>query len=264
MESNNVVYAIILTLLAGLATGLGGLSIYFTKKYSGKFLAVSLGFSAGVMLFISLVELLNESTASLSLLYGNGYGKAYGYISFFAGIALIAIIDRLIPEKENPHELNFVNGAEKDKGSLTKIGLVSALAIAVHNFPEGIATFATAMDNTGNGAGIAIAIALHNIPEGIAIAVPIYFATGRKFHALILSLMSGLAEPFGGIAGYYLFSEIMNEAFTGIILAAVAGIMVYISLDELLPTAEKYGEHHPAITGVISGMAFMGISLLII
>ncbi|MEZ7953869.1 MAG: zinc transporter ZupT, partial [Bacteroidales bacterium] len=189
-------------------------------------------------------------------------------IAFFGGIALIAIIDYLVPSYENPHEpgdlsITKVNGENRDKG-LMRLGFMSAFAIAIHNFPEGIATFVSAMNDPALGATIAVAIGIHNIPEGIAVAIPIYYATKSRKKAFWNSLFSGLAEPLGAVFGYFMLSYFFHESFMGVILAGVAGIMVYISLDELLPTAENYGEHHPAIIGVIAGMAVMGLSLLIL
>jgi ZIP family zinc transporter len=143
------------------------------------------------------------------------------------------------------------------------MGLFSALAIAIHNFPEGIATFTGALQDPALGVSIAVAIAIHNIPEGIAVSVPLYYATGSKKKAFIWSALSGLSEPVGAVVGYFLLMQFFNELMFGILFAGVAGIMVYISLDELLPTAEKYGEHHIAIYGVISGMVVMAVSLLL-
>ncbi len=262
----NFWFAFSLTLFAGLSTAVGSAIILFSKKFSKRLLASSLGFSAGVMIYISLVEIYSEAKESLSELYGETTGNLYTLLAFFGGIALIAIIDYLVPSGENPHEVADLSLNENKKGSgkegLMRLGIMSAFAIAIHNFPEGLATFVTAMNDPELGVSIAIAIAIHNIPEGIAVAVPIYYATQSKGKAFTHSLLSGLAEPAGALAGFFLLSFLFNDSFLGIILAGVAGIMVYISLDELLPTAEKYGEHHPAIIGVIAGMAVMGISLL--
>lgn len=143
------------------------------------------------------------------------------------------------------------------------MGLFSALAIGIHNFPEGLATFIGALQDPALGISIAAAIAIHNIPEGIAVSVPIYYATQSRQKAFALSFLSGLAEPVGALLGYFLLIQFFSDAIFGIVFAGVAGIMVYISLDELLPTAEEYGEHHIAIYGLISGMLIMAISLLL-
>lgn len=143
------------------------------------------------------------------------------------------------------------------------MGLFSALAIAIHNFPEGLATFMGALTDPTLGVSIAVAIAIHNIPEGIAVSVPIYYATKNRKKAFWLSFLSGLAEPVGAILGFFILRNFFNESTFGVIFAGVAGIMVYISLDELLPTAEEYGEHHVAIGGLIAGMAVMATSLLL-
>lgn len=275
---NGVLGALILTLIAGSATGIGGALVLFKKKISSNFLAGALGLSAGVMIFISLAELFPESQA---LIEGTAlqHGEVFVLISFFAGMGLIMLIDFLVPEYENPHEASGLSleartaavgvlertGSEK---ALHRLGIMSALAIAIHNFPEGIATFIGALNDPEMGAGITFAIAIHNIPEGIAVAIPIYYATRSKGKALLYATLSGLSEPVGAAICYGL-TAIFGIELTGgspafpLVLAAVAGIMIYISLDELLPTAEKYGKHHVAIAGVIGGMAIMGISLLI-
>ena len=190
-------------------------------------------------------------------------------IAFFSGIALIAIIDKLIPEYENPHEMKGVPGDLKpvkagDDARLMRMGFFSALAIAIHNFPEGLATFMAGLSDPSLGISIAVAIAIHNIPEGVAVAAPIYYATKSRKKAFWLSLLSGLAEPVGAVIGYFLLRAWFNDITFGFVFASVAGIMVYISLDELLPTAEEYGEHHIAIAGVIAGMMVMALSLVLL
>ena len=262
MENSNFILALTLTIIAGLSTGLGGAIIIFTKKLSNKFLAASLGFSAGVMIFISLVEIFSEAQVSMVALYGEKMGYLYTLLAFFGGMGVIALIDNLVPSGENPHEMNTISLESAGNKNLMRLGVFSAIAIAIHNFPEGMATFVSTMENPQAGISIAIAVAIHNIPEGIAVAIPIYYATNSRGKAIGNSFLSGVAEPVGGLLGYFILAAIFKESFLGIILAAVAGIMVYISLDELLPTAEKYGKHHVAIIGVIAGMAFMGFSLL--
>ena len=287
MFEGNFINALLLTLVAGLATGVGGAIIMFVKKFSPKILSASLGFSAGVMIFISLVELFPESRHSLSLLFGEKLGMLYTLLAFFGGMGLIALIDHLVPSYENPHEVNQLTievhnnavgldnslpdsfpaptpGKSEESKKLLRLGLLSSLVIAVHNFPEGLATFVTAMEEPSLGLSIALAIALHNIPEGIAVAIPIYYATKKRGKAVWNATLSGLAEPLGGIIGFLLLSRLLSDSFLGIILASVAGIMVYISLDELLPTAENYGAHHIAIIGVITGMAFMGFGMMVL
>ena len=262
---NGLTSALILTLIAGSATGIGGALVLFKKKISSNFLAGALGLSAGVMIFISLAELFPEAQAMIA---GTGmqHGEAFVLIAFFVGMGIITLIDFTIPEYENPHEASGLSldartaaigvldqtGNEK---ALHRLGLMSALAIAIHNFPEGIATFIGALNDPEMGAGITFAIAIHNIPEGIAVAIPIYYATKSKGKALLYATLSGLSEPIGALLCWGI-AAIFGVELTGsspafpLILAAVAGIMIYISLDELLPTAEKYGKHHIAIAGV--------------
>ena len=276
---SGLISALILTLIAGSATGIGGALVLFKKKISSNFLAGALGLSAGVMIFISLAELFPEAQAMISDI-GLSHGEAFVLIAFFVGMGIITLIDFTIPEYENPHEASGLSLSDKtaavgvlehtgNEKALHRLGLLSALAIAVHNFPEGIATFIGALNDPEMGAGITFAIAIHNIPEGIAVAIPIYYATKSKGKALLYATLSGLSEVVGA-ALCLAITAIFGIELTGgspafpLVLSAVAGIMIYISLDELLPTAEKYGKHHIAIAGVVGGMALMGISLLII
>jgi ZIP family zinc transporter len=265
MES--LLFAFGLTLFAGLSTGIGSALAFYTKQTNTKFLSGALGFSAGVMIYVSMIEIFAKAKDSLIVVFGETKGYWVTTIAFFAGIALIALIDKFVPNAENPHAIRDVSdmkGSKENAPELLRMGIFSALAIAIHNFPEGLATFASAIQDPALGISIAIAIAIHNIPEGIAVSVPIYFATGNKKKAFMYSFLSGLSEPLGAIVGYFLLMRFFNDAMFGIIFAGVAGIMVYISLDELLPTAEKYGEHHIAIYGLVSGMAVMAVSLLLV
>lgn len=263
MLFNDYFFAFMLTLFAGLATGIGSTLAFFAKRTNTRFLSVSLGFSAGVMIYVSFVEIFFKAQRSLSEILGDDKGWMVTTLAFFGGIALIALIDRFIPSEENPHEVKKIEEAHegKHRHKLMRMGLFTALAIGIHNFPEGLATFVAALRDPQIGVAIAIAIAIHNIPEGIAISVPVYYATGNKRKAFILSFLSGLAEPIGALVGYMILLPFMSETTFGILFAAVAGIMVFISLDELLPGAEKYGEHHLSIYGLIAGMAVMALSL---
>ena len=266
MSWENVLFAFGLTVLAGLATGVGSALAFFAKKFDRRFLAASLGFSAGVMIYVSLVEMFAQAKDRLVSAHGERAGSWFTALAFFAGFVLIGLIDKLVPSFENPHELREVAdapaGAPEQK-SLLRMGLFSALAIAIHNFPEGLATFMGGLQDPMLGVSIAVAIAIHNIPEGIAVSVPIYYATGSRKKAFGLSFLSGLSEPVGALIGYFLLRAFIGETMFGIVFAVVAGIMVYISLDELLPAAEKYGEHHLAIYGLSAGMAVMAVSLLL-
>lgn len=263
-----ILFAFGLTLFAGLSTGIGSILAFYAKETNKKFLAATLGFSAGVMIYVSLVEIFQKARVSLEEALGAQQGFLVTTIAFFVGIAVIAIIDKLVPSSENPHEMRDVSElnegelAHHERKKLLRMGLFSALAITIHNFPEGIATFLGALQNPTLGISIAVAIAIHNIPEGIAVSVPVYYATGSRRKAFKLSFLSGLSEPVGALIGYLLLRNFLNDMLFGFVFASVAGIMVYISLDELLPTAEKYGEHHIAIYGMIAGMMVMAASLV--
>lgn len=279
---NNVLFAFLLTLFAGLSTGIGSLIAFFTKKSNAKFLSLALGFSGGVMIYVSMVEIFPEAMHTLSESLGEVQGSWVAVAAFFGGMALIGIIDKLIPESENPHEMHTVeelyeenpedsHHAEqiekreeaKKQNKLYRTGIFTALAIAIHNFPEGLATFMAALSDPQVAIPIAVAIAIHNIPEGIAVSVPIYYATGSRKKALFLSFLSGLSEPLGGIIGYLLLRPFISDTLLGVVFALVAGIMVFISLDELLPSAREYGEHHLSIYGMVAGMMLMAVSLLL-
>lgn len=263
---NNILFAFILTLLAGLSTGIGSCIAFVAKKTNKRFLSVSLGFSAGVMIYVSMIEIFFKAQNSLVAELGKRLGSWATVAAFFGGMILIAIIDKLIPSEENPHEVKSVeaeNEADPQKKHLMRMGVFTSIAIAIHNFPEGLATFVSAMQDPGIAIPIVVAIAIHNIPEGIAVSVPIYQATGSKKKAFCYSFLSGLAEPIGALIGWLILMPIMNDTVFGVIFAGVAGIMVFISVDELLPAAREYGEHHLSIYGLMAGMMVMAVSLLL-
>lgn len=273
MMEQNVLYAFLLTLVAGLATGVGSLIALMAKRTNRKFLSFSLGFSAGVMIYISFVDLFPESVRILSEDYGLRGGQVATAIAFFGGILFIALIDKLVPSVENPHEIRSVEsmqvtvptspgGKPLHAKHMMRTGLMTALVIGIHNFPEGIATFMASLQDVQMGAAIAVAIAIHNIPEGIAVSVPVYYATGSRKKAFKFSFLSGLAEPVGALVGYLILAPFLTPAMLGYVFAVIAGIMVYISLDELLPAAHEYGEHHVAIWGLIVGMAVMAVGIV--
>ncbi|NLN66299.1 MAG: zinc transporter ZupT [Clostridiaceae bacterium] len=264
MDTNRILFAFGLTLFAGLSTGIGSAMGFLAKKTNTRFLSVTLGFSAGVMIYVAMIDIFTKAQSSLIAVFGEKKGSWITVASFFAGMFFIALIDRLIPSEENPHEVKRVeNLNEKGKSKLIRMGSFTAISIAIHNFPEGIATFTAALKDPTLGIAIAAAIAIHNIPEGIAVSVPIYYATGSKGKAFKLSFLSGLSEPIGALLGFLILKPFFNDVTFGVLFAAVAGIMVFISLDELLPTAREYGEAHLSIYGLIAGMMVMAVSLLL-
>jgi ZIP family zinc transporter len=271
----NLLVALGLTLFAGLSTGLGGLVVFWSRRPGLRLLSVGLGFSSGVMVFVSLCELLPQGVAVVSRELGHEAGGWVANGAFFGGILVSALIDRLVPEGQNPHEAVTLedimrvtspgeSAAQDRPRSLSRVGLLSALVIAIHNFPEGMATFLASVADPALGLSIAIAVAIHNIPEGIAVAVPVYFASGSKVRACGQAFLSGLAEPVGAVAVFLVLRPFITDAVVGSLLALVGGIMVFISFDELLPTAREYGKGHDAIIGLVAGMAVMAVSLLLI
>lgn len=287
-----------LTLFAGMATGIGSIIAFTAKRTNYRFLSVATGFSAGVMLYVSFVEIFFKGLAALSERYGDYWANWINAASFFGGMLLIGLIDNLIPAAENPHETHSEEetmplhnpiapkpefsasaGIAATEGThdhspqhhkLMRMGLFTALAIGIHNFPEGLATFLAALHDPNLGVAIAIAIALHNIPEGISVSVPIFYATGNRKKAFLYSMLSGLAEPVGAGIAYLTMRFFMGGSggeippqVMGILFGGVAGIMVYISLDELLPTSRAYGKGHDSLFGLVSGMLVMALSLLL-
>lgn len=253
-----------LSLLAGLSTGIGAALALFIKRTDTRMLTFALGASAGVMVYISFMELMPAAGELLA-----EKAKWITTLAFFAGMALACTIDRLIPEDENPHEipnpgcLECVKATGEFAGSakLRRSALLFALAIAIHNFPEGIATVASAFDDTGIATSVALAVAIHNVPEGIAVALPLLYGTGNRRKAFGWALLSGLAEPLGALVGMLILLPFLSPALLSVLFAVVAGIMVYISFDELLPMAERWGHHHLSIYGVATGMLIMALVL---
>jgi ZIP family zinc transporter len=262
----NVLLAFSLTLLAGLATGIGGGLAFVAKRTNKRLLCISLGFSAGVMIYVSFVEILGKAKDCLISIHGEVPGTWFSVLAFFGGILAMVVIDFLVPTEENPHHLRSVE--EMDNGGLAerklyRMGLFSALAIVIHNFPEGMATFTSALDDPKLGISIAVAIGIHNIPEGISVAIPVYYATGSRKKAFILSFLSGLSEPLGALIGFMLLKSFFTPTLFGILFSAVGGVMVYVSLDELFPAAREHGSGHLSIGGLIAGKGVMALSLLL-
>ena len=275
-------YAIGLSLFASLFTGVGSAIAFFAKKKDTNLLALGLGFSAGVMVYVSFVELLKQSTIYFSHVYQLREAGWYSTIWFFTGIMVAALIDKMVPEFDNPHEvrdwhdlgiLNKLNAKisqlkiskKPGRKNLSRVGLITAILITIHNFPEGMATFTAGLSaNHTLGIAVAVAIAIHNIPEGISVSVPIFYATGDRKKAFIYSFLSGFAEPVGALLAFLVLRPFLSEPVFGGMFAAIAGSMVYISFDELLPTAREYGKGHIEIWGLIIGMAVMAASLNLI
>ena len=253
---SSILRAFALTLAAGLSTGIGSSIAFLSKKENRLFLSVSLGFSAGVMIYVSMIEMFPKAQTDLSSVYGQRMGSALTVLSFFAGMALIAIPDRILPLNETP------SGTQSS--SLMRTGIYTALAISIHNFPEGIATFISALREPGVAIPVAAAIAIHNIPEGIAVSVPIYQATGSRARAFFYSFLSGMAEPAGAFLGWILLQPLLAGPALGLLSAAVAGIMVFLSFDELLPSAGAHGSRNSSSCGMTAGMAVMAVSLLLL
>ncbi|ECP9257207.1 zinc transporter ZupT [Campylobacter jejuni] len=276
--------AMLLTLFAGFSTAIGSIIAFFSRKDDLRVLSLGLGFSAGVMIYISFMEILPTALKDFKNHYDSHWAELLGLACFFGGILISLLIDKLIPEDVNPHEpkedlseLKICPLPQKGQNppkfhpgeklhqintkALKRTGIFTALAIAIHNFPEGFATFISSLDNLTLGIAIAIAVAIHNIPEGLAVSLPIYHATGDKKKAFIYSALSGFAEPLGAFVGALILLPFIGDLTLAISFAVIAGIMVFISLDELLPAAKTYDKAHDSLYGLIAGMAIMALSL---
>ena len=271
---NDILFAFLLTLIAGLATGIGGLVVLFSKATDKRFLSICLSFSAGVMLYVSFADILPEAFEALEYEFADGIGYLIVTLSFFAGIALIALIDKFIPHsdeiagltEDSKEQGNHEIFVQKDKTELKRTGIMAAVAIAVHNLPEGMIVFMAAVHDPAMGIAIALAIVLHNIPEGIATAAPIYYSTGSKTRAFLFSFGTGFVQVFGALAAWLLVRNVLDdmEIVFGIAFAAVAGIMVYVAIHQLLPAAQKFGKHHIVMKWLFAGMAVMAGSLIVL
>jgi ZIP family zinc transporter len=256
-----VLIAFAVCIAAAAATVLGSAFVLNADRSNPRLLAFGLAFSAGAMVYVSLVEIFQKSILSFgeTLAEPTAYGTATAW--FFAGVALLAVIDRLIP---NPH-----HGVATDAPDLThtaniqRVGLLAAAAITAHNFPEGLATFFATLENPVIGAPLAIAIAIHNIPEGVAIAIPVYYATGSKAKAVGASAISAAAEPIGALIGYAILAPYLDSYVFGAVFGVIAGVMVFLALDELMPEAKRYARGHETTYGMVIGMAAIALSLVL-
>ncbi len=263
---NNFAIAFSLTMLAGLTTAIGGIIAFITKKDNLKVLSLGLGFSAGVMIFISLVDIIPGAENLLKVNFPDSY-KWMVFGGFLVGLLLSVAIDYFLPDHVDTEELLHPDDPEAYSHShykLQRAGFMTAIAICIHNFPEGMATFLTTTQSITLGASVAFAIAIHNIPEGIAVALPIYHATGKKRYAMLYAALSGITEPIGALVGMMIFGLFVPNILVGVLMAGVAGIMTYISFDTLLPLAKEYGNWHLSIVGIMSGILFIWLSLILL
>ena len=265
ITQSNFGMAFSLTLLAGLATAIGGMIAFVTKKDNLKALSISLGFSAGVMIFISLVDIIPGAENLLKTHFPHGY-QWLVFGGFILGILISLLIDYFIPDHVDTDELlnpEDNEAYERHHSRLLKrAGIVTAVAICIHNFPEGMATFLTTTQDLTLGFSVAFAIAIHNIPEGISVALPIYHLTGKKRYAMLYAALSGITEPIGALVGMFIFGLFVPNFFVGFLMATVAGIMTYISIDTLLPMSKSYDTGHYSISGVVLGLVIMGITMI--
>ncbi|HTV70499.1 MAG TPA: zinc transporter ZupT [Rhizobiaceae bacterium] len=273
----DVLLALSITLGAGLATVFGSFLVVFAHQTKTRLLAFALAFAAGAMVYVSLVEIFLKAQIAFGQALPDKQAYAWATFWFFVGVVILVIIDRLVP---NPHasmdstvgEAASLDSAPHsgltmvDRGQdqmLKRVGLMAALAITAHNLPEGLATFFATLDNPVVGLPLALAIAVHNIPEGVSIAVPVFYATGSKGKAVGAAFLSGLAEPVGAIVGYLLLAPFLSDVVFGAVFGVIAGAMVFLALDELLPAARAYARGHETVYGMVMGMAALALSLVL-
>jgi ZIP family zinc transporter len=265
-----VLLAFVVTLLAGLATSVGGLLAVHDKVRERGTLAFALAFSAGAMILVSFVEILPKGIRDLTEQHGNRTGQALVYLTFFIGVGLVALIDRLLPASLNPSEVEGREGSLSANDltrnvRLMRSGVLVAAVVSLHNLPEGLSGFLATLDDPSVGITLAIAIAIHNVPEGIAVAAPIYGATGNRRKAFWYASGSGIAEPLGALFGYFVLTLFLSEDAFGLVFGLVAGMMVFISIDELMPAAQRYQTRpHQSVYGLVGGMFVVALSLVLL
>ena len=253
MLNNQSFIPFLLSLMAGLSTVIGAFIVFFSKSQNKKLITFALAFSAGVMITVSFTDLFVSAEETLSKYNGKLNGVLLSILFLLSGSFVALLIDKFIPDepKANPSE---------PSGKLYRVGFVSMIALMIHNFPEGIATFVSGYENTTLGISIALAIALHNIPEGISVAMPIYYSTKSKYQAFKYTLFSGLAEPVGALLAFLFLRPYINEIILAIIFAIVSGIMLYISFAELIPASRQYGYHKIYLFSIFLGICIIPLS----
>lgn len=258
-STHAILVAFAVTVAASLATILGSLTIVRANRENARLLAFGLAFAGGAMVYISFVEIFQKSYIAFHEIYTdkNAYGMAT--VFFFIGIAFLVLLDRLVP---NPH-VDPVGATHDSHKKVSRVGLMATLAITAHNFPEGAATFFATLDDPIVGAPLAAAIAIHNIPEGISIAIPVYYATGSRLKSLGAVTLSALAEPVGAAIAFSVLAPFLSPAVFGGVFGVIAGAMVFLALDELLPAAKRYAKGHETVYGMVSGMAVIALSLVL-
>ena len=262
-STSAILVALGVTLAAGLTTVLGALFVARADRADPRLLPLALAFAGGAMVYVSLVEILPKGLAGLEEAYGPRGGYALATLGFFVGVGLLILLDRLVP---NPHGDTGGHGHAHDdveRARLTRLSLLTAAAITAHNLPEGLATFFATLESPGVGAPLAVAIALHNIPEGISIAVPVFYATGSRSKAAVAALLSGLAEPVGALIGWVVLGAVLPASLIGLVFAVIAGAMVFLALDELLPSAQRHAQGHDTAYAMVGGMAILALSLVL-
>lgn len=258
---HSVVIAFAACGLAALATILGSVVLFRVREPHPRLLAFGLSFAGGAMVYISLVEIFVKSQVAFGHDLPDKTAYALATLAFFSGVLMVVLLDRLLP---NPHSgLDEHDYGHDSKKHIARVGLMAAIAITAHNFPEGMATFFATLDDPGIGAPLAMAIAIHNIPEGVSIAIPVYFATGSRRKAILACSLSALAEPVGAALGYLVLAPYLSQSVYGWVFGMIAGIMVFLALDELLPAAKRYAKGHETVYGMISGMAALALSLVL-
>ena len=252
---SNIEYSFFITSFAGLSTLIGALLIFFKFKNTDRVVSASLAFASGVMLTVSITDLIPSSIRGLLKIYYLFPTILIELIFIILGIVISTLINKYIPD---------ISSKEISNKGLFKVGLISMIAIILHNVPEGIATFMTSTKDIQLGLSLALAITLHNIPEGISISVPIYYSTKSKIKAFLYTFLSGISEPIGAVIAYLFLAPYMNDTIMSILLSIIAGIMISISMYELIPASLKYNDTKRTTKYFLIGSVFMLICHLFV
>jgi len=313
-EEGDPWFALLLTCCAGLATTIGAAMAFCVNTNDNRVFAICLAISAGVMTYVSFVEILFKAAEKFQEAgYGEHDAFSLGTLVFFCGLVVSILIEmvamccfkrhsmenkafhhgsaqQVAQAHQDPDQLARAispdnqeqkvqasdvevqmtqSGQQKPLSGMERVNMLqmaafSGAAIALHNFPEGLATFVATLEDPSFGVPMAFAIAIHNIPEGLAVAAPILKATNSKCKAFFWAFLSGMSEPLGGLLAWLVLKEIVGPVTFAILFGIIGGVMIHISFQKLLPTALKYDpENKYTAYSFFVGMAVMAASLVV-
>ena len=255
-----MLFALTLTTLAGLSTGLGGLVVLLFKRPRARMMAFSMGFAGGVMLTVSLSDMLPHTVEAYSDTMGRFPAALASASLCVMGMLIALLLERCIPDEKElaaRPDGHAARGTPAINPGALRSAMVTTAAIVLHNLPEGILTLFTSYASPTLGA-------LHNIPEGIAISVPVYYATNSRVRGALYALLSGLAEPAGALLAFFLLRSFISPLFLNGLIATIAGIMIYVSISELIPEGFSYGRRGYTVGGLVAGILAMSVGIYLV